>query len=329
MEFNVIIYNSSGRNSSGQNSHILSQVDIYRNYVAEVAKFLGASKHQAEELKESVDFEMELIFASTNLNQSLNTSNSKNKMSVKEMTEKWPSINWTKSLKYFPQWRFPLTNDSIIFINNPDYITNLETLVKKTPKRVLANFAVWKAIELLIPITGSKTLHDIQNNFYKSFNLPITESNFNCYTSLQTAMPNILLSFYLYHYPLDKDALDKANQIIIVTRNKLVDTVNGSNKLDKKTKDVIVKKLKSIEFIVGFIDRVINQSQLEEYFKNLNVTPDNFLMNALNINAVNTQIYLSESGQPKNLIDFSINDIMSSPYTTNIEYIDYLSTVSE
>ncbi|CAG5080681.1 Protein of unknown function [Cotesia congregata] len=84
--------------------------------------------------------------------------------------------------------------------DNPDYITNLETLVKKTPKRVLANFAVWKAIELLIPITGSKTLLDIRNNFYKSLNVSITESNSDCYTSLKTAMPNILLSFYLHHY---------------------------------------------------------------------------------------------------------------------------------
>ncbi|KAH0535904.1 hypothetical protein KQX54_019962 [Cotesia glomerata] len=195
---------------------------------------------------------MELIFASININVSLNTSNPKNGMSVKEITEKWPSINWKKLLKYFPQWQLPLTNDSIIFISNPDYIKNLETLVKKTLKRVLANFAVWKTIELLlIPITRSKTLLDIRNNFYKSLNVSITESNSNCYTPLKTAMPNILLSFYLRHYPLDKDALDKANQVIIDTRNKLVDTVNNSsNKLDNKTKDVIVEKLKSIEFIV-------------------------------------------------------------------------------
>ncbi|CAG5080677.1 Protein of unknown function [Cotesia congregata] len=64
LEFNMIFYNSSG-----QNSQLWSQVDIYRNYVAEVAKFLGASEHQAEELKESVDFEMELIFSSININQ--------------------------------------------------------------------------------------------------------------------------------------------------------------------------------------------------------------------------------------------------------------------
>lgn len=68
-----------------------------------------------------------------------------NPMTVSELQLKYPTIPW---MEYFNTILAPsatVTEDEMVIINVPSYITDLERLLEQTPKRVQANYVMWRA----------------------------------------------------------------------------------------------------------------------------------------------------------------------------------------
>lgn len=66
-------------------------------------------------------------------------------MTVRELTQKFPSIPW---LEYFNTILAPtttVTEDEPVIVNVPTFISGLEKLLEQTPKRVQANYVMWRA----------------------------------------------------------------------------------------------------------------------------------------------------------------------------------------
>lgn len=66
-------------------------------------------------------------------------------MTIAELTKKYSLVPW---LEYFNTLLAPIlsvTEDEIVNVNVPNYITDLEKLLDETPKRVQANYLMWRA----------------------------------------------------------------------------------------------------------------------------------------------------------------------------------------
>ncbi|XP_057324913.1 neprilysin-2-like isoform X2 [Microplitis mediator] len=267
-----------------QNSSI---IDAYHKYMVDVAKFLGANETLAKtELMESLELELKLINISSNNNiSSKNVDNTKG-MSVKEIKEKWPSIKWEKllTLEMEAQKKFCYSNESIIFIENHHYITELEKLMNETPKRVQANYAVWKTIQTLVRLVESITLHKLWFDYSTIRSPSAAYRDVNCFGSLENLLPDLLLFYYIRHHPIDERVKSYANQMIVDMKKKYLDTLNSTNRLDVKTKDKLTTETNSLKLIAGYPDEVLDDKILEEFYRGLEITDDNLLKNYLNLN---------------------------------------------
>ncbi|XP_057334189.1 neprilysin-2-like [Microplitis mediator] len=257
---------------------IIFEDSPYLNFMFNVAEFLGANMTHAEnELFDSMDFELEISkIASESFTNSLTDGNKTYGMTVKEMIDKWPSIDWMNLLNWPKLPRSYITNDSIIFIKNHEFVTGFEKLLRKTPKRVLANYAMWKTVQYLIPLVHSTTLHRLRNTYIGK---PLDLNSTACIIHLELDLPELMLSYYAHHHPLDHKVKSQIDLMALDLKQKLIDTINRTNWLDDESRNKLTGDIESLRVITGYPEVLLDDKKMEEYFQGLEITPDDFLRN--------------------------------------------------
>ncbi|XP_044588345.1 neprilysin-2-like [Cotesia glomerata] len=258
--------------------------------MSDVAIFLGADKNQTKELKLSLEFGHDIYKYYHNKSHFID-NNKPVEMSVKEMIEKWPSIDWIKSLSSDTKPYYYFTNETNVHIEFPNFITHFEKLLNKTPKRVQANFLIWNLIQIAISYINSKTLWDHSQTYNKiRYSIPTNIHPFHCKKLVKLLLNPLLQAYYIREYPVDERTKSEVYAIYSNVKNKLIEIINSSQWLDNKSKIETIDKIASIKTVIGYPDELLNNDELKNYFEGLEITRDNFLKNFLNANLFNKKI---------------------------------------
>ncbi|KAG8034391.1 hypothetical protein G9C98_007467 [Cotesia typhae] len=243
-----------------------------------IAKLFGVNESQAKiEFRKSLDFERKLYYASIeNHSPPLNSTNNNNAITIKAAIEKWPTIKWKKIFH-----GYHLTNESVVIITNPDYVTKFVKLVDETPKRVQANYIIWKSIEYLIEKLDEK----------------------NCFDELHLYLPELLASYWARHSQVEERVKNSAYKIALNVKQVLIDTVNHTSWLDIEAKNDIIQHLQLVDFIFGATDTMLDDKKFEEFYQGIKITPDNYLLNFLKISTFFEQNFIRETQKPENQRD--------------------------
>ncbi|XP_044588311.1 neprilysin-2-like [Cotesia glomerata] len=256
--------------------------NAYFKFMSDVAIFLGANKNQTKELELSLEFERDIH----KLHYSKvhgEDNNEPLEMSVKEMIEEWPSIDWIKSLSSDTKPYYNFTNETNVHIEFPNFITNFEKLLKKTPKRVQANYLIWNFIQFAIPYINSKTLWDHSQTYKKiRYSNPTNIPQFDCEKLVEADLNPLLQAYYIREYPVDEHTKSEVEAIYSNVKKKLIEIINSSKWLDNNTKIQTIDKVASIKTVIGYPDELLDDDELKNYFKGLEITRDNFYKNYLN-----------------------------------------------
>ncbi|CAD6225917.1 GSCOCG00005793001-RA-CDS, partial [Cotesia congregata] len=268
----------------------------YFKFMSDVAIFLGADTNQTKELELSLEFENNIYELYYNEVYDRNDSETL-KMSVKEMIEKWPSIDWIKSLNSNTKPYYNFTNETNVHIEFPNFITHFEKLLNKTPKRVQANYLIWDFIQFAIPYINSKTLWDYSQTYEKMrYSSDRTETRqFDCKELVEKSLNSLLQAYYIREYPVDEGTKSEVQAIYLKVKNKLIEIINSSKWLDSNAKIETINKVASIKTVIGYPDELLNDDELKNYFEGLEITRDNFFKNYLNANLFDKKIMSVQS----------------------------------
>lgn len=110
-------------------------VSAYYKYMVDVAVLFGANRQRAlEDLEKALYFELNLARISMPLKLRKDKQKLYNPMSVADLQDNFPTIPWQD---YFNNLLSPLTirQDETIIVTYPKYLSGLEVLLMKTPKR--------------------------------------------------------------------------------------------------------------------------------------------------------------------------------------------------
>ncbi|CAD6225915.1 GSCOCT00005792001.2-RA-CDS [Cotesia congregata] len=256
--------------------------NAYFKFMSDVAIFLGADIDQTKELKLSLEFghDINTLYYSKVYNED---DYNPVEMSVKEMIEKWPSIDWIRSLSSNTKPYYNFTNETNVHIEFPNFITHFEKLLNRTPKRVQANYLVWNFIELAIRFINSKTLWDYSQTYKKiRYSYTTKIDQIDCKELVKTDLNPLLQAYYIREYPVEERTKSEFHAIYSNVKNKFIEIVNSSKWLDSNTKIEIIDKVASIQTVIGYPDELLNDDQLKNYFEGLEITRDNFYKNYLN-----------------------------------------------
>lgn len=65
---------------------------------------------------------------------------------LQELQWKYPFIQWVKYINDLLPSATTVNENEIIILRNPYYFDRLGVLIKETPKRVIANYLIWKIV---------------------------------------------------------------------------------------------------------------------------------------------------------------------------------------
>lgn len=66
-------------------------------------------------------------------------------MTVSELTQKFPSIPWMEYFSTLLPKSITVSENEMVIVNVPSFISELEKLLEQTPKRIQANYVMWRA----------------------------------------------------------------------------------------------------------------------------------------------------------------------------------------
>ncbi|XP_033212281.1 neprilysin-2-like [Belonocnema kinseyi] len=229
-----------------------------------VAVNFGANKARAKkELREILEFEMQLNSIALTDKERNNQTALNNLMTVKELTKKYPSIPWKE---YFNK------------------MLNSVLLIKKTPKRVVANYLCWKAVEDSLAFLPEKLLN-LQIDFSNA-DSDTTESEGKWRECLGMTNNNVLMAsvgaLYVRKY-FTPESKKSAEEIAVDIKQQLKKDLKKVDWMDEKTRAGALDKLESLKMFIGHPDEILDDKIVDEYYKTLEITPHDYIQAQLNL----------------------------------------------
>eukprot|EP00096_Caligus_rogercresseyi_P012738 TRINITY_DN5436_c0_g1_i1.p2 TRINITY_DN5436_c0_g1~~TRINITY_DN5436_c0_g1_i1.p2 ORF type:complete len:590 (-),score=128.56 TRINITY_DN5436_c0_g1_i1:3851-5620(-) len=260
-------------------------VQAYLEFMMDTAVLFGASHERAAiDMREVLEFEMKLANFSLPREKRRNATKLYNPMTIKDLTQLDPYTPWLKYINHILTKELIQVDDSeVIIVNVPSYIKNLSILVKATPKRVQANYMLWRVVSASI-----KYLNEDAKKISLEFSKKLTGKTEEtprwrtCVDGAKRSLSNAVGAMYVRKYFKEKSRKSAIEMVHDIRKefNKILKNVDW---MDSRTKAMAKRKADSIVEHIGYPPELLDNAKLEELYNGLQVGRLHYLENALNM----------------------------------------------
>ncbi|KAF8944802.1 hypothetical protein BGZ47_003696 [Haplosporangium gracile] len=253
--------------------------------------------------KAVVDFETQLAAIGTELVDLYDPIKSNNPRTVAQISAATPSIDWPAFISgVLPAG---VTNTRPIIVSSPEYLTRLETLLKKTNPQTLRNYFIWLTIFGRASNLGLayrqplRTLSAILSGISPDILIPRWKT---CVGVINNNLGDMAGHYYI------QTAFPGASRASVLS---IVDSILQAYSktfptlawLDKPTLSGAMQKLKAIVKLIGYSTNspdVASSASLQAYFSGLPVSKTDYYANQLQFSIWSTRQSMGKLNKPVN-----------------------------
>uniref|UniRef100_A0A914I7Z3 Uncharacterized protein n=2 Tax=Globodera TaxID=31242 RepID=A0A914I7Z3_GLORO len=188
----------------------------------------------------------------------------------------FPDLNWTA---YFG-WLVPdvmrdyVASDPEVVLAEPAFFVRLTHLLRKTDKRIIANYVLWRYASAW-SFQMDERYDDIQQDFLKAFLGKQSKSPRwkDCSSSVSQRMSYASGAMYVRKH-FDKKSKTAALEMIEDLRGAFQQMLAANDWMDTETRDFSIQKAEQMINLIGFPDFLFNDTQLDDYYKNFVLDPE-------------------------------------------------------
>ncbi|XP_034935732.1 neprilysin-2-like isoform X2 [Chelonus insularis] len=280
-------------------------VKAYYEYMVDIAIILGAEPERAKaELMESLLFEMKLANISLPVEKRRNATLLYNPMTVAELSKVYPSIPWKD---YFNRILSPIVtidDDEITIVNVPGFVADFEKLISSTPKRIQANYVMWRAAAASVSYLNDEIRkRQLQFSTALSGKTEREPRWKECVDIVSNSLSISVGALYVRTY-FNEDAKKNALEMVSDIRsqfNKILQTVDW---MDEETRKSALDKAASMTTHIAYPDELLDDSKLEKFYEKLEFDDGNYLDCILNLTLFGTEYSFSKLRKPVNKSDW-------------------------
>ncbi|CAH0557229.1 unnamed protein product [Brassicogethes aeneus] len=280
-------------------------VKAYFDYMVDISVMFGADRKRAlTELKESLEFEIKMAEISLPSEKRRNATALYNPMSMDELQRKFPSIPW---LEYMNNLLSPDTSiqpDEIVVVNVPKYVTDFERLISRTPKRVQANYVMWRAAATSVSyLTDELRKRQLD---YTTIVTGRTEREARWKECIDISAGSLSIAsgaLYVRKY-FNEESRQSAMEMVKDIRAEFLNILKNVEWMDDKTRVNALEKAKSMSTHIGYPDELMDDKKLEEFYGNLELDSNNYLRSILNLTLFGTRFSFKRLREPVNKTDW-------------------------
>ncbi|XP_008202483.2 neprilysin-2 [Nasonia vitripennis] len=280
-------------------------VRAYYEYMVEFATLFGADIERAEkELKESLEFETQLAKISLPLEKRRDAEVLYNPMSIQQVQSKYASIPWAKYLNEILKPHTSVAADEVVIVAVPSFLADFEKLIQTTPKRVLANYLLWRVSMDSASFLGDK-VQAIQTK-YEAVLTGKKEKGERWKTCLSDITSNLYVSasaLYVRKY-FDNEAKHNAEEMIQNIQQSFKNILRELDWMDEKTKKAALEKVDWIAPYIAYPDEFFDDQKLDDFYKDFEVMDLSYLKTKLNFNLFQKEYSLGQLRKPVDKTDW-------------------------
>jgi len=306
-----------------------SDVQAYKTYMLDVATLLGADPEiAARDMTEVLQFEIALANISLPREQRRDASKLYNKMEVGDLASLDPTTPWRDYINKLLEGTIDKEVDDreVIIVDVPSYITSFSTLISNTPKRVQANFMMWRAA------AASMTyLTEAADKIALKFSHKLTGKSEQpprwrkCISAASGSLANAVGSLYVNKY-FNEEAKAAAVDMVKGIRKQFMQILSEIDWMDDDTKDKAKEKAESMVEHIGYPKELLNMTKLTDLYKGLELRNDTYLKNALEMTIFGTNYAFSKLREKVNKTDWvrhgqpAVVNAFYSPLENSIQF---------
>ncbi|KAK5647015.1 hypothetical protein RI129_005479 [Pyrocoelia pectoralis] len=282
-------------------------VRAYYDYMVDIAVIFGANKDAAKkDLKESLEFEIKLANISLpNEKRRKNASLLYNPMSVSDLQQKFHSIPWLEYLNsVLDLTDIKIKNTDMIIISVPSYISELEKLLTHTPKRIQANYVMWRAAASSISyLTEELRKRQLQYSTILSGRTERESRWKECVDIASGSMSIAAGALYVRKY-FHEEARQNAIEMVSDIRSEFIDILKKVEWMDNVTRKHALEKAAAMTAHIAYPDELLSDKKLEEFYGKLDFTSDHYLKTILSLTLFGTEYSFKRLPLPVNKTDW-------------------------
>merc|ERR1719192_158981 len=303
-------------------------VQAYQEYMQDVALLLGADKDTViNDIKETIKFEIELAKISLPREERRDASKLYNPMKVSELTTLNPTTPWLEYINTILTTDIvQVSGDEIIIVDVPNYITSFSQLLQTTPKRVQANYLMWRAAA-----ASMAYMNEAADKISLKFSKKLTGKSEEpprwrkCVGAASGSLANAVGSLYVTKY-FNEDSKAEALMMVSEIRRQFERLLDEVDWMDEDTKRQARVKAQGMVEHIGYPSELLDQSKLEELYAGLELSPNAYLGNALNMTVFGTNYAFSKLREKVNKTDWvrhgrpAVVNAFYSPLENSIQF---------
>ncbi|XP_078040555.1 M13 family metallopeptidase neprilysin 2 isoform X2 [Augochlora pura] len=280
-------------------------VQAYYNYMVDIATILGVDEATAKtELKQSLEFEMKLANISLPNEKRRNATLLYNPMTLRELSKTYRSIPWKEYFNTLLAPNAQVDDDEVVIVSVPSYISDLEELLVSTPKRVQANYAIWRATASSVSyLTEEIRKKQLQ---YSTALSGRTEREPRWKECIDTVSGNLAISvgaMYVRKY-FKEDAKKNALEMVADIRAEFKEILKRVDWMDEETRKSALDKAASMSSHIAYPEELLDDKKLEDFYEKLELSPDNYLESILNLTLFGVDYSFGKLRKPVNKTDW-------------------------
>ncbi|CAK1588785.1 unnamed protein product [Parnassius mnemosyne] len=280
-------------------------VQAYYEYMVDIAVLLGAERSRAEvELKESLQFEMKLANISLPLEKRRNATSLYNPMTIAELQQKFPKIPWLTYINRLLAPHVKVGLEEIAIVNVPKYITDLEMLLEKTPRRVQANYVMWRVSGASVSYL-TESLRRRQLAYVTALSGKTErESRWKeCADTASMSLSIAVGALYIRKY-FNENSKANALEMVNDIRQQFRRTLAEVEWMDETTRRAALDKADSMAAHIAYPNEMLDNDKLTEFYSGLEMSSDKLMESVLNLTLFGTEYLFSKLREPVNKTDW-------------------------
>ncbi|KAL4717981.1 hypothetical protein ACJJTC_013020 [Scirpophaga incertulas] len=274
-------------------------LNAYKTYLLKIGLLLGGDpdyvKINADEL---IEFETKLAKITSAPEDRRNVSELYKRMPLHKLEELVPQVKWKKYLTIVMNRTIQSNETVVLFALN--YVRHLVKLIEHTKPSTLSNYLLWRFVRHRVNNLDDRFQSAKQQFYFILFGREQAPPRWkNCISQVNSNMGMALGSMFVKKY---FDEMSK-NDTLTMTREiqqSFEELLHLTDWIDDQTKQLAASKVDVMMLRIGYPDFILNKIELDDRYKEVQIHPDKYFENILNILQHLTKMEQSRISQPVN-----------------------------
>nr|QHX41531.1 neprilysin-like 1 [Octopus vulgaris] len=262
-----------------------TKLKAYEKLAVQMAINFGADPKTAEEdMSDMVDLEIKLANIITPPENRRDNERLYNKMTVKELSHKFKEFDW---MSYFtqvmniPKKSIYINETEKIIVRDPSYFTELMKILTQVDKRILANYAIWILVKQVGVFLPSRFRKLIQEYDRVMTGIASARPRWSSCTQFTNDHLGNAVGRMFVQQNFDDEAKSQMIEMIRNLQDSFSEILKELEWMDTDTRKVAREKAESMREMIGYPDKILNDTELDRQYKQIDYDPDNFMKNVL------------------------------------------------